>query len=43
MIVVCTWDKTRVAPAALREKANELDRRFKATFKFQSVLATMGR
>jgi len=41
MIVVCTWDKTRVAPAALREKAKELDRRFKATFTFQSVLGTM--
>ncbi|MGO9108354.1 MAG: fused MFS/spermidine synthase [Thermoguttaceae bacterium] len=41
MIVVCTWDKTRFAAAALREKAKELDRRFKATFTFQSVLGTM--
>ncbi len=43
MIVVGTWDKTRVASAALREKATALDRRFKATFTFQSVLGTMGR
>jgi spermidine synthase len=42
-IVVCTFDKTRMAAAVLREKAKELDRRFKATFTFQSVLATMGR
>ena len=42
-IVVGTWEKTRVAAAALREKALELDRRFKATFTFQSVLATLGR
>ena len=41
MIVVCTWDKTRVAAAALHEKAKELDRRFKATFTFQSVLGVM--
>ena len=41
MIVVCTWDKTRVGSAALHEKAKELDRRFKATFTFQSVLAVM--
>ncbi|MEI8371982.1 MAG: fused MFS/spermidine synthase [Planctomycetota bacterium] len=37
MIVVCTWDKTRVAAATLHEKAKELDRRFKATFTFQGV------
>jgi spermidine synthase len=43
LIVVGTWGKTRIAPAALREKAKELDRRFKATFTFQSVLAAMGR
>ncbi len=43
MIVVCTWGKTRLTPTALREKAAELDRRFKATFTFQSVLTTMGR
>ncbi len=41
MIVVCSWDKTRIAPAALRERAGELDRRFKATFTFQGVLGTM--
>jgi hypothetical protein len=43
MIVVCTWDKSRVASAALREKAKELDRRFKATFTFQSLLERVGR
>jgi len=43
MIVVCTWNKTRLPAAALHEKATELDRRFKATFSFQSVLRTMGR
>lgn len=43
MIVVCTWDKTRATAAALHEKAKELDRRFKATFTFQSVLQTLGR
>ena len=43
IIVVCTWDKTRLAAAALHEKAKELDRRFKATFTFQSVLGTMAR
>ena len=43
VIVVCTWDKTRVTAAALHEKAKELDRRFKATFTFLSVLAMMGR
>ena len=43
MIVACTWDKARVTAAALHEKAKELDRRFKATFTFQSVLTTMGR
>ena len=42
LIVVCTWDKTRVTAAALHEKAEELDRRFKATFTFQSVLETHG-
>ncbi len=41
IIVVGTWDKTRVTAAALHEKAKELDRRFKATFTFRSVLATM--
>ena len=43
IIVVCTLDKTRVTAAALHERAKELDRRFKATFTFQSVLGTMGR
>jgi spermidine synthase len=41
IIVVCTWDKTRAASAALHDKAKELDRRFKATFAFQNVLAAM--
>ena len=41
LIVVGTWDKTRITSAALREKARELDRRFKATFTFQSVLGAM--
>ena len=41
LIFVCTWEKVRVTAAALREKATELDRRFKATFTFQSVLTTM--
>ncbi len=36
-IIVCTWDKARVTAATLHEKAKELDRRFKATFTFQSV------
>src|SRR5208282_5277269 len=43
MIVVCTWDKTRVTAAAMHEKARELDHRFKATFSFQSLLTTMGK
>jgi len=43
MIVVCTWEKSRLTAAALHEKAAELDRRFKATFTFQSVLRTMGK
>ena len=43
MIAVCTGDKTRLAAAALHERAAELDRRFKATFTFQSLLRTMGR
>ncbi len=41
MIVVCAQDKTRVAAAALRERAKDHDHRFKATFTFQSVLAAM--
>jgi len=41
MIVACTWDKTRLSTAALHEKATELDRRFKATFSFQSLLTTI--
>ena len=36
-------DKTRVTAAVLHERAKELDRRFKATFTFQSVVAAMGR
>ncbi len=43
IIVVCTDEKTRATSAALHAKALELDRRFKATFSFQSVLRTMGR
>jgi spermidine synthase len=43
VIVACTWDKTRVAAATLHEKAKELDRRFKATFTFLSLLGVMGR
>jgi len=43
MIVVCTWDRTRLTSATLHEKAKELDHRFKATFTFQSLLGTMGR
>jgi spermidine synthase len=41
MIAICTRDKTRATAAALRERAKELDRRFKATFTFQSVLGMM--
>ncbi len=41
VIVVCTWDKTRVTAAALHDRAKELDRRFKATFTFQKVAETM--
>lgn len=37
LIVVGSWDKTRMLPAAMREKAKELDRRFKTTFSFQGV------
>ena len=43
LIVVCTWEKTRVTAAALHETAKELDRRFKATFTFQKVLERLGR
>ncbi len=43
MIVACTWEKTRATSTALKEKAKELDRRFKATFKFESLLAVMGK
>ncbi len=43
VIVVCTWDKTRVTVAALHEKAKKLDGRFKATFTFQSVVERLGR
>jgi len=43
MIVVGTWEKTRLAATALHERATELDRRFKATFTFQSILRTMGK
>jgi len=43
VIVVGTWDKARLSAAVLHDKATELDRRFKATFSFQSVLRTMGR
>jgi spermidine synthase len=43
LIAVCTWDKTRIPSAILRDRAKDLDRRFKATFAFQSVLATMGK
>ncbi len=43
IIVVCTWGKTRLAASVLHEKAKQLDRRFKATFTFQSVLGTMAR
>ena len=42
-IITCTWEKTRTTPAALHEKAKELDGRFKATFTFQSLLGVMGR
>ena len=41
LIVCCTWDKTRITTAALHDKAKELDRHFKATFTFLSVLSTM--
>ena len=43
LIAVGTWDKTRLTAATLHDRAAELDRRFKATFTFQSVLRTMGR
>jgi spermidine synthase len=42
-IVVGTWDKTHLTAAALHEKAQELDRRFNATFTFQSLLVTLGK
>jgi spermidine synthase len=43
MIAVGTPEKTRVTATALREKAKELDQRFKATFSFQSVAGVLGR
>ncbi len=43
LIVVCSRDKSRLTAAALRKNARQLDHRFKATFTFQSLLATLGR
>jgi spermidine synthase len=43
LIVVGTWDKSRTNAADLRGKARALDQRFKATFTFVSVLATLGK
>ena len=37
LIVVGSWDKTRMLPAAMRERATQLDRRFKTSFSFQGV------
>lgn len=41
LIVVGTWEKSRTSLADLRTKARALDQRFKATFSFMSVLATL--
>jgi spermidine synthase len=42
-IVVGTWEKAHLSSSALHEKAQELDRRFNATFTFQSLLVTLGK
>jgi spermidine synthase len=43
LIVVGAWEKTRTSSADLRTKARELDQRFKATFSFLGVMATLGK
>jgi spermidine synthase len=42
-IVVCVPAGPRQTAAVLRDRARELDRRFKATFSFQEILNGMGR
>jgi hypothetical protein len=41
--VVCVPAGPRQTAAVLRDRARELDRRFKATFSFQEILNGMGR
>ncbi len=43
LIVVGTWEKTRTSADALRARARALDQRFKATFSFASVVATLAK
>jgi spermidine synthase len=43
LVVVGTWEKSRTSSADLRTRARGLDQRFKATFSFMSVLATLGK
>jgi spermidine synthase len=43
LIVVGTWEKARTSAADIRARARALDQRFKATFSFASVAATLGR
>jgi spermidine synthase len=43
LIVVGTWEKAKTSATDLRTNATALDKRFNATFKFQSVVATLGR
>jgi spermidine synthase len=43
LIVVGTWDKAKLTATELHTRAVALDQRFKATFKFVSVVATLGK
>ena len=43
LIVVGMWEKSKISAADLHAKAVALDQRFKATFKFVSMVATLGK
>lgn len=43
LVVIGSWSKTQVELSELRNRARELDRRFKAAFSFADVLANLNR
>ena len=43
LIAICSLDKSRVGAAALRDRAKELDRRFKASFSFAELLNNLAK